>query len=50
MLITAILVRTKLGSPKLFPKRGGLDEKLFKIYKFRTMTDKEMLTESSPGC
>ncbi len=41
MLITAILVRTKLGSPILFSqKRPGLHEKLFKIYKFRTMTDK----------
>jgi lipopolysaccharide/colanic/teichoic acid biosynthesis glycosyltransferase len=41
MLITAILVRTKLGSPILFSQeRPGLYEKLFKIYKFRTMTDK----------
>ena len=41
MLITAILVRTKLGSPILFSQeRPGLHEKLFKIYKFRTMTDK----------
>lgn len=41
MLITAILVRAKLGSPILFSQeRPGLNEKLFKIYKFRTMTDK----------
>ena len=41
MLITAILVRTKLGSPILFSQeRPGLHEKIFKIYKFRTMTDK----------
>ena len=41
MLITAILVRTKLGSPILFTQeRPGLHEKIFKIYKFRTMTDK----------
>ena len=40
MLITAILVRTKLGSPILFTQeRPGLHEKIFKIYKFRTMTD-----------
>ena len=41
MLITAILVRIKLGSPILFSQeRPGLNEKIFKIYKFRTMTDK----------
>ena len=41
MLITAILVRTKLGSPILFSQeRPGLNEKIFNIYKFRTMTDK----------
>lgn len=41
MLITAVLVRTKLGSPVLFSQdRPGRNEKLFKIYKFRTMTDK----------
>ncbi len=40
MAITAILVRKKLGSPVLFSQeRPGKDEKLFKIYKFRTMTD-----------
>lgn len=41
MLITAILVRIKLGGPVLFTQeRPGLHEKIFKIYKFRTMTDK----------
>ena len=37
---TAVLVRCKLGSPVLFTQeRPGKDEKIFKIYKFRTMTD-----------
>ncbi len=40
MLVTAILVRIKLGSPVLFmQERPGLYGKVFKIYKFRTMTD-----------
>lgn len=40
MLITAILVRIKLGSPVLFTQdRPGKDGKIFKLYKFRTMTD-----------
>ncbi|MBQ3553319.1 MAG: sugar transferase [Clostridia bacterium] len=39
-LIVAILVRVKLGSPILFKQdRPGKDEKIFKLYKFRTMTD-----------
>ena len=38
--IVAILVRVKLGSPVLFCQpRPGKDEKIFKLYKFRTMTD-----------
>lgn len=38
--IIAILVRVKLGSPVLFTQnRPGKDEKIFKLYKFRTMTD-----------
>lgn len=38
--ITALLVRTKLGSPVLFKQeRPGKDEKIFSIYKFRSMTD-----------
>ena len=37
----AVLVRIKLGSPVLFTQdRPGKDEKIFKLYKFRTMTDK----------
>lgn len=40
-LVTALLVRAKLGSPVLFCQvRPGKNEKLFKMYKFRTMTDK----------
>lgn len=40
MLATAILVRLKLGSPVLFTQeRPGKDGKIFKLYKFRTMTD-----------
>lgn len=39
-LIVAILVKIKLGSPILFTQeRPGKDEKIFKMYKFRTMTD-----------
>ena len=42
MLITAVLVRIKLGSPVLFKqKRPGLNERVFTIYKFRTMTKEE---------
>mgnify|MGYP000865322417 CR=1 FL=1 len=41
LLIVAILVRVKLGKPILFKqKRPGLNEKIFTLYKFRTMTDK----------
>ena len=40
LLVTAVLVRIKLGSPVVFvQERPGKDEKLFKLYKFRTMTD-----------
>ncbi|NMB96380.1 MAG: sugar transferase [Clostridiaceae bacterium] len=40
MLIIAILVKLKLGSPVIFKqKRPGLNEKIFTLYKFRTMTD-----------
>ena len=39
-IIVAVLVRVKLGSPVLFTQpRPGKDEKIFKLYKFRTMTD-----------
>lgn len=41
MIIIAILVRVKLGSPVLFKqKRPGKNEKIFTMYKFRTMTNK----------
>ncbi|WP_105209493.1 sugar transferase [Streptococcus suis] len=40
ILIVTILVYFKLGSPVLFSqKRPGKDEKIFRMYKFRTMTD-----------
>ena len=40
LLVTAILVRTKLGSPVIFHQdRPGKDEKIFRLYKFRSMTD-----------
>ena len=39
-IIVAILVRIKLGSPVLFrQERPGKNEKVFRLYKFRTMTD-----------
>ena len=39
--IIALLVRVKLGKPVLFKQaRPGKDEKIFNMYKFRTMTDK----------
>lgn len=38
--IVAILVRVKLGSPVIFcQERPGKDEKIFRLYKFRSMTD-----------
>lgn len=40
LLVTAILVRTKLGSPVIFRQpRPGKDGKVFNLYKFRSMTD-----------
>ena len=40
LLVTAALVRVKLGSPVVFcQERPGKNEKIFKLYKFRTMTD-----------
>ena len=40
LLITAILVRIKLGSPVLFTQdRPGKDERIFKLYKFRSMSN-----------
>ena len=41
-LIIAILVKIKLGSPIIFKQeRPGKDEKIFTLYKFRTMTDEK---------
>lgn len=38
-IIITIMVRVKLGSPVIFTQeRPGKDEKIFKLYKFRTMT------------
>ena len=40
LLVLALLVRMKLGSPVIFSqKRPGYGEKIFTLYKFRTMTD-----------
>ena len=40
LLVIAVLVRIKLGSPVIFKQpRPGLHEKIFTLYKFRTMTD-----------
>ncbi len=40
LVMTSVLVKIKLGSPVLFTQeRPGKDEKIFKLMKFRTMTD-----------
>ncbi len=40
MLVVAISVRIKLGAPVIFcQERPGKDERIFKMHKFRTMTD-----------
>lgn len=40
LLVTAILVRVKLGSPVIFcQERPGKDEKIFMLHKFRSMSD-----------
>lgn len=40
LLVTAMLVRIKLGSPVLFcQERPGKNEKIFKLHKFRSMSD-----------
>ena len=52
LLVVAFLVRIKLGSPVIFKQeRPGLNEKIFTMYKFRTMTDEkdnngELLSDS----
>lgn len=41
ILVVAVMVRIKLGSPVLFSQiRPGKDEKPFRLYKFRSMTNK----------
>ena len=40
IIVTSILVAIKLGRPVIFKQqRPGLDEKIFTMYKFRSMTD-----------
>jgi lipopolysaccharide/colanic/teichoic acid biosynthesis glycosyltransferase len=42
LLVTAILVRTKLGSPVIFKQeRPGRNGEIFSLYKFRSMTDQK---------
>jgi len=42
LLVIAVLVRIKLGSPVLFEQqRPGKNEKIFNMYKFRSMTDEK---------
>ena len=42
LLITALLVAVKLGRPVIFHQdRPGLNEKIFRLYKFRSMTDEK---------
>ena len=42
MVVVALIVRLKLGSPVLFTQeRPGKDERIFRLYKFRTMTDEK---------
>ncbi len=42
LVVVAVLVRMKLGSPVLFKqKRPGYNEEIFEMYKFRTMTDEK---------
>lgn len=41
-IVVGVLVRIKLGSPIIFKqRRPGLNEKIFIMYKFRTMTDEK---------
>jgi lipopolysaccharide/colanic/teichoic acid biosynthesis glycosyltransferase len=53
LLIVAILVKVKLGSPIIFKQiRPGLNEKIFTLYKFRSMSDakdenRELLPDST---
>lgn len=51
LLVVALLVRVKLGSPVIFKhKRPGLNEGIFTLYKFRTMTnERDMNGELLPN-
>ena len=47
MGVTALLVRQKLGSPVIFHQdRPGKDEKIFRLYKFRTMKEENSIHKS----
>ena len=47
LLITALLVRIKLGSPVIFKQeRPGLNEKIFTLYKFRKIAIKKVIKEN----
>ena len=49
ILLTALLVKVKLGSPVIFCQiRPGKDGQLFRMYKFRSMTDLLAFSELSP--
>ena len=42
LLIVALSIKKKLGSPVIFKQeRPGLNEKIFKLYKFRSMSDEK---------
>lgn len=42
ILVVAVLIKVKLGGPIIFKqKRPGLNEEIFTLYKFRTMTDEK---------
>lgn len=42
LILLALIVRCKLGSPVIFKqKRPGFNEKIFTMYKFRTMSNKK---------
>ena len=50
MLITAVLVRIKLGSPVIFTQeRPGRNGKIYKVIKFKTMTDERDADGKLPG-
>lgn len=50
LVVTAILVRVKLGSPVIFCQdRPGKDEKIFKLHKFRSMSDARDETGAAAG-